>query len=628
MVLKKNQRRPCPALGREITAGECVADRHRGIACTADCPSNPFAAANHAAFRELENAVQAKCRDRLRQRMPPARRSTFLPQGQAGRHDILKSHDWFQQELFCRKDAQGLTFFDQWEAEDWQGLDNDEQTYLRGHRQMRPRLLERQCLLDAGRFQVIDLLDPGSAPFILVDRSGAGGARRFLTTLSWVFPTPHDHRPNGPAIPLGPIGPCDSLEAFMEIMQHLGGPSGPDGTQEWLLHHFRLVADAMHAVTQERQAESRRLMEKTPRSAPRLIRGSSQAQSGYRENLPLTSGGEQDGPWDPSLVPPRLLERPLVWQPPTRCRAPFPPQAGDQGEQGESPELRCARDRLRHYLDAPLLELHGLTPRAASSEPALRPALIRLMKQQVTAVDEMRCARGMDVDINDQLAELGLHEIIFPPPPLAELDPAPGAPPKPGRAAPAAAPHVSLESMMARFSHAERKAFAAPAPLRAVLNGHDIDKRMEAMMLKFRKPDRLLHAYESDWAPLAGALDDLTSGLLDSAEYETLTTLAIHLVQQLFPDGPPSTPINPRRLTWYFFSELKAAARLKNLNNKTQDSIDFMQDSPQPHLVTALCSSLLLLVDSGEGPLTEEGALNMVPILKALVRELCQLPLH
>jgi hypothetical protein len=54
---KTSKHRLCPALGREISSGECGENRHSCYACPASCPHNPFALGNYTALLSSEDTL-------------------------------------------------------------------------------------------------------------------------------------------------------------------------------------------------------------------------------------------------------------------------------------------------------------------------------------------------------------------------------------------------------------------------------------------------------------------------------------------------------------------------------------------------------------------------------------------
>ncbi len=73
-------------------------------------------------------------------------------------------------------------------------------------------------------------------------------------------------------------------------------------------------------------------------------------------------------------------------------------------------EMIPLEDLLEEYEDFDD-ELDGKTPCEASSEPAMRPKLLELIKLHINSVDRMRAREGLDVSIDWIVDELGLDEL-------------------------------------------------------------------------------------------------------------------------------------------------------------------------------------------------------------------------
>lgn len=114
------------------------------------------------------------------------------------------------------------------------------------------------------------------------------------------------------------------------------------------------------------------------------------------------------GHWDPSLVPPALLEN----VPEISLQSSRIPSDAD-----EDPMTTSLKASFEGFADIPIPAFDDRTPREAAADPAMRPRLLELMKRQVHVVDHQRRSIGMDFDLNPLLEELGLVEIIQPPSP-------------------------------------------------------------------------------------------------------------------------------------------------------------------------------------------------------------------
>lgn len=112
--------------------------------------------------------------------------------------------------------------------------------------------------------------------------------------------------------------------------------------------------------------------------------------------------------YDRELVPPRLLAESENTLRSSIC---FP----TSGQAPIESDIRVTEGRA--WLDKQQPVLDGKTPREAAVDPALRPKLIKLLKECVRRCDERNLETGGSEDINWMLEELGAHEIIFDPPP-------------------------------------------------------------------------------------------------------------------------------------------------------------------------------------------------------------------
>jgi hypothetical protein len=98
-----------------------------------------------------------------------------------------------------------------------------------------------------------------------------------------------------------------------------------------------------------------------------------------------------------------------------------PPPPGTVPDDAAAAGVIC--DRQQGILDEPIPTLDNMTPRAAASNPALRPQLVRWMKFWISQTDHRNLETGRNDDTNWMVHELGLTEILFEPPPLRPRQP-------------------------------------------------------------------------------------------------------------------------------------------------------------------------------------------------------------
>ncbi len=246
------KRRSCPAVNRDITAAECGENRVSHYACPESCPFNPFAAANYAALLQAENALDLTCMKRC------AAEDAAVTTTIAAARRLNEGHGWHAAiawNLFFQRDGSGKTFGERWQEAGFPGLKNDERVLFRGKMQLRVALLEVHRVLDEQRFEAVDLLDPTATPMMLVDRSVAAVAVRFVTILTWTYPLPYFSRLSGMGITMSDLGPFSPVEMLDACIAHLGGPAGRDAQRRWLAENFVRINDALVATGLERRRQ-------------------------------------------------------------------------------------------------------------------------------------------------------------------------------------------------------------------------------------------------------------------------------------------------------------------------------------------------------------------------------------
>ena len=105
----------------------------------------------------------------------------------------------------------------------------------------------------------------------------------------------------------------------------------------------------------------------------------------------------------------------LLENPPRFGTAPLRISRGSQPAGGDDRDVR--KVLLRAWLNASVPALDDKTPREAAHDPALRPRLVELVKEQVRDFDRANLNEGITGDMNWALRDLGLDEWIYPPPP-------------------------------------------------------------------------------------------------------------------------------------------------------------------------------------------------------------------
>ena len=489
---KRKNQRACPALGKNITAAECGEGRNSKIDCPADCPHNPCAPENYVEqFGPLETKVIHKLLSLLARNLTSMEIRELLGSGEAFKCHAL--HVWH---------LQGRGLFEQWREKgllaDWK---NDERFVAGCFANTRVALTEIQRIENETTVIVRDLLQPELGEMRLIDTAFAKQGKRFDTHLGWIYKVPAGWRSSGAAIEFSDMGDREILDTFNILIDHLGGPA--EDRQKWLLEHMILLHEAIIEVRQERrkrmfhssdlcevtrvfsapQKQMAKLVaaiRKDPRCSEDKSRGlafncrvlerdpndqhieaiigrltisgtriearavAMKRADALRDFLQKHGGTLQQedesiidfskkseaGSRQPDLAPPALLEDVASIEV-VEQRI----QLGPEGEAALATQLN------EGLLDRQVPALDGISPREASTRPEFRARLTRLMKGHVMRNDKIRREKGLDVDLNAELIELGLDELVQPPPPLGErarrapssLEPPPAQPPLQGK---------------------------------------------------------------------------------------------------------------------------------------------------------------------------------------------------
>jgi hypothetical protein len=253
-MAKAAKMRNCPVVGGLITRAACGENRQSRHACPADCQHNPFTVDNYSQLLEIEDWTDELSMQRLATESGSAFDLAAKLQNLHARNKLHDIHQLVVWRQFYDRDAGGRTFAERWQEAGYPGLNNDMRVLYAAKSAMRPCLLEILEIQDAERVLVVDLLDGNCAPKLLVDRSMAAVAVRFMVFFGWCYELPHFLRTSGTGTPTPDFGAVDGLAGLLEIVRHLGGPTtAGEARRRWLAEHFVRVTDAFLAIARERQ---------------------------------------------------------------------------------------------------------------------------------------------------------------------------------------------------------------------------------------------------------------------------------------------------------------------------------------------------------------------------------------
>lgn len=643
---KKKKQRECPAKGVIITPEDCGRGRNSTIACPADCPHNPFAAAN---YREQFGALEEKVLSHLSRKLAPE----LTPAQLREIRGLIETRSDFALHAFQVWEIHGTGRLEKWMAEglqrDWK---NDERVLLGHLAGLRPALLQFREVLDEVSVMAVDLLEPGE-PFVLIDAATAGKIGRFETCLGWIYPVPAGMRMSGGLAKVPGVFDLEPAEMLHRLLDHLGAPEGE--RRPWILEHMTLLTEAFAAIGAAQRCEQigvTDFREFTLRHsiadglAPSVIAAleahprvfvEAAEQPGALFAASLLADGvdrERDEVADilGSLhVFPQQLEikafsearvtalRPLITSlglslgPETVEVVDTSPKKPDDYDRDLVPggfadgmpplEFKSAvflrqsapasnLDLLyRGFADKPSPGLDGKSPREAAADPLLRPKLVRLMKQLVGGVDRQRRDHGIDFDLNPVLLELGLHELILPPPPLG---------------------------LSGKEDDLDEEIPLDPPPSQRQLEVKEIDERITRIM----EDESLWNRLEIRLADILDAFNDL-SQKFNAGELEVLQTTALAVLGTLHPDQPPGYDPNPERMIARFETWLASGDERET----TSDYFDrIFAETRQPELCEEAADLLTVLGENAGKKLRPKKLEAILTALAAAIWEAAHWP--
>jgi hypothetical protein len=310
---------------------------------------------------------------------------------------------------------------------------------------------------------------------------------------------------------------------------------------------------------------------------------------------------------DESLIPPRLLEEPEKILLASSRLPPLPP--GLSRNEAER-ELMRAADRA--FLDDDIPALDNKTPREAARDLALRPRLIRLLKQRVRTHDERNLQTGRTDDINWLLRELGADEIIF--------DPPPWRPPPPDQTGADDLPDG--DDFAAEPEPNPNLPPAPPLPA-TPLSIEEAAKRLEATVDAFKTAADAEAALFESGATLIDDANELTMDVLSDAEFSFSLTFLMQAWFALVPPGHRPPKIHFPDLAGAFDRNCRDLEETMKPGS-VDGLVNYAKTSCQPELLLLLTNEILHSgMNAPKKIRPSAGALGIVlALVKAVVEEL------
>jgi hypothetical protein len=196
--------------------------------------------------------------------------------------------------LFLWRDAAGRTLTDQWEAEGWRGLANDERVMMQHRRHTRPTVLEVQRVLNDQALECVDLFSADPRPFVVFDRQSASSAVRFVRLLTWLTHYPHFSRIGFGGVELPEMIGADFI-AEIRTRTTTAALQRPGLTEkDYLAEHFVEACRLAFAMSKERTQQLLRGMDVHEcRAVYRIV--------GSRNEVKVILRGKPDFRFEPAL---------------------------------------------------------------------------------------------------------------------------------------------------------------------------------------------------------------------------------------------------------------------------------------------------------------------------------------
>src|ERR1051325_222936 len=200
---RPNKEWSCPALGMTISRKECASRRISEIACSPDCPNNPFGFAAYSQLRELESRWFDKALRRAKSiRATPQSIPSFTRSGHIVFQEMAEV-EFVMTTLLGKGPIAANTPFEQWAADPAAALSNDECLVTRFRAQSRATVVEIQRRLQNDTCLAIDVFEPDKGEFVIFHPS-LSKSFRYSRHFGWFTWYPHFAQPLGHMMELVP----------------------------------------------------------------------------------------------------------------------------------------------------------------------------------------------------------------------------------------------------------------------------------------------------------------------------------------------------------------------------------------------------------------------------------------
>jgi hypothetical protein len=237
-----------------------------------------------------------------------------------------------------------------------------------------------------------------------------------------------------------------------------------------------------------------------------------------------------------------------------------------------------------------------------------------MMKSRVRSCDEKNRDHGTHEDINWMLRELGLTEILFPPPSYR----APRLPPTDRDEADSEDEGQEWTAPQPRFDLPPSPPLP-PGPFSAA----EVDRKIERLLKEVEQETRTIEQAEDEGCTLLEVTDEVTEGLLDDEAFTLLVPFLVMVWEVFVPRGTRGPQLEPERLVAGIQREIKGIFEALKAKSESAFERRFFSGS-QPALTGTLCGLVLGALQQlpkKERP-NENAEVLMLAVLRAAIEEM------